>query len=315
MLKDVQVSRCHAFAEGSFSNLRTQFRAYFSFCVYFGRKPLPADSETIYAYAQFLSRSILPASVRNYLSGVRTLHIFLGLPYVHADDFLLQLELRGISRLHPHVPIRAKPVTPKILLLFHGLMDDTSLHRAVWSCSLVLFYTMARLGSILPAKRSTPTNQFLTRDRINFCEEGLLVTLLHTKTIQFGRRRLHIPLIKVDSLLCPVAAFARTSAPFQHISHVPAFVFLDKGKIQWLTTSIFIRTFRAIMAAGGQSASDFSGHSFRRGGATWAFQSGMPGELIQICGDWASDAYTRYLEFSTKNKLDLAALLTKNLPG
>ena len=315
LLKDVQVSRCSAFAEGTFSNLRTQFRAYFSFCVYFGREHLPADSDTIYAYAQFLSRSLLPASVRNYLSGVRTLHIFLGLPYVHADDFLLHLELRGISRLHPHVPIRAKPITPKILLLFHSLMDNSSLHCAVWSCCLVLFYTMARLGSILPKKRSSPINQFLTRDRINFCEEGLLVTLLHTKTIQFGRRRLHIPLLRVDSHLCPVAAFARTSNSFLGDSHTPAFVFLDKGKVQWLTTSIFIRTFRGVMAAGGQNASDFSGHSFRRGGATWAFQSGMPGELIQICGDWASDAYTRYLEFSTQNKLDLAALLTKNLPG
>ena len=115
--------------------------------------------------------------------------------------------------------------------------------------------------------------------------------------------------------LCPVAAFARTSNSFLGVSHTPAFVFLDKGKVQWLTTSIFIRTFRGVMAAGGQDASDFSGHSFRRGGATWAFQSGMPGELIQICGDWASDAYTRYLEFSTQNKLDLAALLIKNLPG
>ena len=309
------MSRCSAFAEGTFSNLRTQFRAYFAFCVYFGRKHLPADSDTIYAYAQFLSRSLLPASVRNYLSGVRTLHIFLGLPYVHADDFLLQLELRGISRLHPHVPIRAKPITPKILLLFHSLMDNSSLHCAVWSCSLVLFYTMARLGSILPKKRSSPINQFLTRDRINFCQEGLLVTLLHTKTIQFGRRRLHIPLLRVDSHLCLVAAFVHTSNLLLGVSHTPAFVFLDKGKVHWLTTSIFIRTFRGVMAAGGHDASDFSGHSFRRGGATWAFQSGMPGELIQICGDWASDAYTRYLEFSTQNKLDLAALLTKNLPG
>ena len=30
----------------------------------------------------------------------------------------------------------------------------------------------------------------------------------------------------------------------------------------------------------------FRGHSFRRGGATWAFRNGVPGELIQIYGDW-----------------------------
>ena len=243
------------------------------------------------------------------------LHVFLGFPYVHAEDFLLQLELRGISRLHPHVPVRAKPITPQILAEFHLRMDNSSsLHCAVWSCCLVLFYTMARLGSILPSSRATPSRDFLTRDRINFCEEGLLVTLLHTKTIQFGRRRLHIPLLKIDSALCPVAAFVRADSFFEVLSYVPAFVFMEKGHIKWLTTSIFIQTFRAVIASTAHNPSDFTGHSFRRGGATWAFQCGMPGELIQICGDWVSDSYLRYLEFSTRNKLDLAALLTKNLP-
>ena len=57
----------------------------------------------------------------------------------------------------------------------------------------------------------------------------------------------------------------------------------------------------------------FTGHSFRRGGATWAFQAGIPGELIQICGDWASDAYKRYLEFSMDDKLNLAAQFVRHL--
>ena len=96
LLKDVHASRCNAFAKGSYSNLRTQVRSYFAYCVYFGRKSLPADSNTIYGYAQFLSRSMLPTSVKNYLSGVRTLHFLHGLPYDFADDYLLQMELRGI---------------------------------------------------------------------------------------------------------------------------------------------------------------------------------------------------------------------------
>ena len=242
------------------------------------------------------------------------LHIFLGLSYVHAEDFLLQLQLRGISRLHPHVPVRAKPITPKILLDFYNHMDNSSLHSAVWSCSLVLFFTMARLGSILPSSHSTPEDRFLTKHRINFCQEGLLVTLLHTKTLQFGSRRLHLPLPEVDSVLCPVSAYTRTLSFCGSISYVPALVFMDKGKVKWLTRASFIHHFRAVIAEAGYTASDFTGHSFRRGGATWAFQCGMPGELIQICGDWASDSYKMYLEFSTQNKLDLAALLTKNLP-
>ena len=137
---------------------------------------------------------MVPSSVKNYLSGVKMLHIFHGLSYPHSEDFLLHLELRGISRLDPHVPVRAVPVTPDILTAFYHHMDVTeSLHCSVWACSLFLFYTMARLGSILPSGPSSPLNKFLTRDRVNFSVEGLLITLLHTKTIQFGKRHTHTP--------------------------------------------------------------------------------------------------------------------------
>ena len=61
------------------------------------------------------------------------------------------------------------------------------------------------------------------------------------------------------------------------------------------------------------NASLFTGHSFRRGGASHAFQAGIPGELIQICGDWASDSYKKYLEFNMQNKIDLAGQFARFL--
>ena len=150
------MSRSNAFAQGSYSNLRTQVRCYFAFCVYFERPPLPADSTTIHGFAQFLSRSMKPPSVKNYLSGVKMLHILHGFSGDLWEDPFLHLELRGISRLNPHVPLRAEPITPDILLAFHRQMDhNNTLHLCVWACSLFSFYLMARLGSILPSSSST----------------------------------------------------------------------------------------------------------------------------------------------------------------
>ena len=314
---DVQVSTRHAFAEGTYSNMRTQFRTYFAFCVYFQRRPLPASSDTICGYVQFLSRALKPPTIKNYLSGVRTLHTFLGKPYNFSEDFHLQLLMRGISRMNPHVPRRAKPVTPEILLTIHQHLDfQLSLHCTVWACCLLLFYTMARLGSILPASSKVRDTQgFLTKSRVNFCEEGILITLLKTKTIQFGRRRLHIPLIKLNSTLCPVRAYAKSIYFLNHRKYSPAFAFMSQGKVEWLTKKLFINTFREVASAAGiPDVSFFTGHSFRRGGASWAFQAGVPGELIQICGDWASDAYKQYLEFSMSNKICLAGLFCRGLP-
>ena len=317
LLADVEFSRHNAFAKGSYSNLRTQVRSYFAYCVYFGRHPLPADSNTIYGFVQFLSRSMVPSTVRNYLSGVRVLHIFHGLPFAHSQDFLLQLELRGIGRLNPHVPVRAIPVTPAILRSYLSSMDaESSLHCSVWACSLFCFFTMARLGSILPSAKNTQLHTILTRSRVNFSREGLLITLLHTKTIQFGRRRLHIPLVRHStSPLCPVHAYEQLLACTEVVPSGPAFVFLDQGQPRWLTCKLFTQTFRTVLKSGGvANATAFTGHSFRRGGASFAFQAGIPGELIQICGDWASDAYKRYLEFTMHDKLDLAAQLVRHLP-
>ena len=158
---------------------------------------------------------MVPSTVRNYISGVKLLHVFHGFSFGHSDDYLLKLELRGISRLDPHVPVRATPVTPHILSSFRRLMDmGEPLHCCVWACSLFLFLTMARLGSILPKTKTTPLHTILTRERVNFSEEGILVTLLHTKTIQFGKRRLHIPLLRTTSTLCPVQAYEELLALF-----------------------------------------------------------------------------------------------------
>ena len=40
-----------------------------------------------------------------------------------------------------------------------------------------------------------------------------------------------------------------------------------------------------------------SSHSFRRGGTTFCFLSGVPTEMIKLLGNWKSDAYLSYLEF------------------
>jgi integrase len=316
-MQEVITSQRQAYAAGTFSNLHTQFRSYLAYCVHFGRTPLPADLDTVCGYAQFLSRTLRPGSISNYLSGVRTLHAFLGVAYDFSDDFHLKLLIKGIRRTHPYVPHRATPVTPQILLQFYHNMDHTSsLHKTVWSCCLILFFTLSRLGSVLPSSsRCQDTDAILTRDRINFSSEGLVVTLLRTKTIQFGRRRLHIPLLKLGSVLCPVQAYKNSLRMLGQAqsSIIPAFVFRDNATLRHLTKRLFIRTFRAVVTQFVVGDARFTGHSFRRGGATWAFQSGVPGELIQVMGDWSSDSYKQYLEFSMENKLKLAALFSHSL--
>ena len=64
------------------------------------------------------------------------------------------------------------------------------------------------------------------------------------------------------------------------------------GFLSPITESVFVRVFRRRLSLAGVSlALTSGGHSFHRGGANWAFQCGVPGELIQVFGDWSSEAY------------------------
>ena len=50
-----------------------------------------------------------PPSIRNYLSGVKFLHVSLGYPFPDLSTHEIQVTLRGIDRLAQHCPLRAPP--------------------------------------------------------------------------------------------------------------------------------------------------------------------------------------------------------------
>ena len=72
---------------------------------------------------QFLSRTLSPPTICNYLSGVKLLHLFSGLDFPFNKDFLLSLTLRGILRNALQTPCRAPPVTPDILCQISRVLD------------------------------------------------------------------------------------------------------------------------------------------------------------------------------------------------
>ncbi len=59
----------------------------------------------------------------------------------------------------------------------------------------------------------------------------------------------------------------------------------------------------------------YSLHSFRHGGATSAFSSKVPGELIKVHGDWKSDTFLKYLEVSLEHRLEVTQSMVQALPG
>jgi hypothetical protein len=69
-------------------NLKIKWESFMLFCLYFALCFLPASTQTVQLYSQFLSRSFTSvASIRNYLSGVRTIHQLLGYDLTEMNNF------------------------------------------------------------------------------------------------------------------------------------------------------------------------------------------------------------------------------------
>ena len=321
--KDLRHTRSHALAQGTYGNLSTQFKSFFLFCNFFNLVPLPVSLDTLCLYIQFLSRSLVPPSIRNYVSGVKHLHIILGYEFPYSGHLVLKLVFRGIERLNPHVPRRAPPVSPCHLAAVASVLDWSSLQDVtIFAVALFLFMTLARLGNTLPpSHKSFSSKRFLCYSDVSFTSFGLSVTFRHTKTIQLGKRRLVVPVALVPSSpLCLTSTLHRMQLlqlqhGFHFTTHSPLFLVRRKRRLVSLSKPQFLHSIKALFSrAHIPFGAILRGHSFKRGGASHAFKAGVPCDLIQIYGDWKSEAYRLYLDISMDTKLAFASHVSSSLP-
>ena len=285
-------------------------------CIYFGLSNLPAETDTLSLYAQCLSRTFKSTqSIKNYVSGIKTMHYMLGYTTDKVNDFLLNLSLKGIARLNPYCIRQALPITPDILMQMASFMDLTdSVDVVYWCLFLFAFFLFARKSNLVPTSKSDlKDKKFLLRKNVSIEKDFIIVSMHWSKTIQFGERILQTPLIKIpDSILCPISAYNAMCMKVKAKPEDPLFS-LPKGK--YITYSHFQIRLRELISKLHLNPDLYCSHSFRRGGSTSAFQAGVPAELIQFQGDWRSDAYKKYLTFSLNDKISVAMKMKQHILG
>ena len=161
-----------------------------------------------------------------------------------------------------------------------------------------MFYLMARKSNMMPDSATTfdPSKQLQCKDVLVY-DTFLTVRFKWSKTIQYKQREHRVPVLAVPgSHLCPVTAFKHMTKLTNQSGDSPAFIWSDKSGTRPLSYPIFMRVLKSLIKQSGRDERKFSSHSFRRGGATFEFQAGFSPELIQLIGDWRSDAYKAYLK-------------------
>lgn len=284
------------------------------FCLHFALEPLPASVMSICLYAQFLSRSFKAvSSIHNYISGVRTLHLLVDVPYIAEKSVELRMTLQGLKRTKPHCVRQAAPLTPKLLsLIYVNLSVFEPIQGTMWALLLIAFFTLSRKSNlVVTGSKKFDANKQLCRSDVLVGAHGLLVQFRWSKTNQFGNKKLLVPVKEIPgSCLCPVKAYKNMVKLLPGSPSCPAFMLPGQKPVSYTLLQKFIKTNVAKL---GLDPRCFSSHSLRRAGATWAFKSQVPGELIQTHGDWASQAYLRYIEISLPQRVQVAEQMTSEI--
>ena len=272
---------------------------------------MPTSLDTLICFIQFLSRTFTSVqSIENYISAIKYVHKwnFCKCDF-DLDNFSLKDTLRGLQRSMARPPRQKLPITPLILYKMLVVLNFSNPLDCVLRAAFTInFFTFARKSNIVPpSHQKFDAKKNLTRGDILITPVGLLVSMHWSKTNQFQKKVVHIPLAPVKgSVLCPVNAYLEMVRRIPAPPESPAFVVPTLHGLESLSHSSYSRALRLLLdKAGVKNLRSYSGHSFRRGGATWAFSAGIPSELIKDHGDWLSQAYLRYLNFNLEERLSV----------
>ena len=259
-----------------------------------------------------------PDSVGNYISGVRTAMAMAGYQVPDSLEKQMQLFNQGLKNLLPSETKQMKPITPEMLLKIYNIVDFTNLTDMVaWVATLVGFTLFLRRSNLVPEamNKFEPEKQFCRKD-FNVIDplSVMMAEVRWSKTIQFKQKILRLPILPAgNKSICPVMWMHYMFEQIPGLPDDPAFMIIQKGEKLALSANQLIARLRKWLTLIGEDADQFALHSLRRGGATFALQCDIQGEMIKLLGDWASDAWRRYCDISMEQRYDTMEAFVEGL--
>ena len=315
LLQEARALRSAAFAQSTKSTYNSYMNAYFRYCKYFQRVPVPADQLTLVGYLAFLARSLNPSSIGGYLNVIRILHVSVGLENPLQDNWELDMLKKAFARLKGSPPVQKFPITLTILAQISSLLNFSSpTDLCFWAALLIGFFGFLRKSTLLlKTCSSLPSSGICRSDVFNITTSSFSIVIRHSKTIQFGQRVLALPFAACSvPLLCPVRALLFHLVASPMASDRPLFSYSTPAGFVVLSQVPFVKRLKSLLAVAGYKASQYSAHSLRRGGASFAFNSGVSPLIIKARGDWSSNAFERYVFLTEHSTMAAAELLAAN---
>ena len=264
-------------------------KKYFKFCAEYDLGPVPCPSHQVAWYITFMTRTLRPVSIRNYVTALSDFLQTERSPPVDYQDVGISRALAGASNSLGEEVRRAAPILPTNMLKMFSFFTEQPVHNALRAAILTAFRALLRSQNV------TDSPAVLRRRNFKFHPWGMLVEVEKTKTLQRREKVLKIPVaLCPDKRLCAVTWTARHFNEVPASEDSPAFIIpsVPPAPLDYDTFQAAIKYWSGLS---GLDPADYSTHSMRRGGTTFIWLAGATQEEIQARGDWSSDAYKLYL--------------------
>ena len=295
-------TQSYRFAKSTRKGILSGIRTWVFFCFHFNFPVYPAQVPHLILFLEFNSQTSKYEHLKHLLYCVKYLHMCKDIPFP-AGSFELETTLQGLKRRLSGTVNQVLPITPEILRRIHAKLNLEKLaDLALWCCFLVTFYCLLRKANSVPEGPDYQVDQILARQHIRFDHENRMVLIFvgWSKTNQYGNRDLVVPVpsnsdpaLDLYRHICNL--FARVNVQGER----PAFSFSNNKFVSYTS---FTSRLKSLLLTAGVDPAKYSGHSFRRGGATYLHSLGASPLEIQASGDWQTMVFTRYLHLSLEDR-------------
>ena len=270
---------------------------------------MPASEEALCWFAELMSVTCGYDHIKNVLSGVKYADISLGYHYP-SSSFSLDTTLQGLKRRLARTPFQVLPIDPTVLRLMYRNIDITKKRDlALWCAFLTAFYCLFRKANVVPKNARCDVTKILTRENIGLDKQARVVYIYvgFSKTNQYRKRDRCIPIpANEDPALDLYRHMDQLMSTVNVSEDSPAFSY---GPNKFICYDQFTSQLKRILLRSGLNPDLYSGHSFRRGGASFLFSVGASQLMVQVLGDWTSMVYTRYLFLNEDDRMSAQHLM------
>ena len=285
------------------------FRTFVAFCVFVNLSLKKVNGKNVISFLEYLAQQNTSVHMlANYVAAIKANFIIYNLDKSCATDPKIKYFLKSVRINRPLAVPRRNIMSVKVLKHLVSLCDGLVMGFVYKAVFLVGFFGFLRLSNIAPhSLTSFDASRHLAAGDIVFTKTHVKVIIKWSKTNQ-NRDKIHVlslPRIR-GSNICPFRALKRIFKSYHPEHDQPLFQIQTTKGWSILTDTRIRKTLSTLNVKMGYHKHYFTFHTFRRSGATLAFNSQVPIQKIQRHGAWASECVWRYIKQDPKMGEDIA---------